>query len=78
MTTTLKKVTKGQIKAKIKRGETWLGYVCPSKFYPNDTPFNMCASVEFNDIDKMEKYLNEFYYYNCGTDTGKKIHFYER
>lgn len=82
------KVTKSQVKARLKRlashpGETLILWLCPSKMFPMPgQPFNMALCVEFHSNgvtiygDDLEKVINHFAYYNCSAATGNRVHFY--
>jgi hypothetical protein len=86
----MKKLTKTQVKALIKKEKAAAIILCPSKMIPTPNhPFNMGIEVEFyidrnneivraNDWESMdfESYLNSFTYYNCTNETGNRIHFY--
>jgi hypothetical protein len=86
----MKKLTKTQVKALIKKEKAVKVILCPSKMYPTPGhPFNMGIETEFyldrdnnivraNDWESIdfENYLNSFSYYNCTSETGNGIHFY--
>jgi hypothetical protein len=86
----MKKLTKSQVKALIKKEKAVKVILCPSKMYPTPNhSFDMSMEAEFyldrdnnivraNDWDTMdfEDYLNSFSYYNCTNETGNRIHFY--
>lgn len=79
----MKKLTKTQVVSRINKHGRWEGYICPSKCSPrNDSSaFNMAMKVTFDKVQLgrggVDKILNEFSYYNCNSETGNRIHFYE-
>ena len=86
---TLTKMSVATVKKIIKEKGKWHGYICPSNCYPNiGHPFNLAMEMTFNKkmlkkerpedfSTPFEKSLFSFSFYNCTSETGRTIHFYE-
>lgn len=77
----LKKVTKSQVEAKLRKGEAVTVWLCPSKAYPNiGHPFNCAIRFIWTPIDflglEVQRNINSFAYYNCNAELGKTVHYY--
>lgn len=86
----LTKVTKSQVKARMKRlgaGEKLVVWLCPSKCRPNpDHPFNVAYRAVLEkygewlpDSGKYRSFdylVDSFAYYNCNNELGNTVHFY--
>lgn len=84
----MKKVTKAQVKAAVKKKGEWVGTVCASKLSPKsvmafpDVRFVLTSTGEvvrdFRDGRfTFDDYVNNFQYYNCNAECGQSIAFYE-
>jgi hypothetical protein len=83
----LDKQTLSQVKATLKRGEQWVGYLCPSKCSPSEQyPYNFSMLCTFSpddsspdpghQIGRFDAFVNSFAYHQCSSQLGKTVHFY--
>jgi len=82
----MKKLTKAQVKALIKKQGTVKVWLCPSKAFPNPShPFNVAGQYDLSSytlpnlnskLDHFDRYVNEFQYYNCNSELGNSVHYY--
>jgi hypothetical protein len=77
----MKKITKSQVKAKLKKLTDQ--EILTVNFLPSKTSYSgfKCwvqpMEIELtNDLDEFEKTINEFMYYNCNNETGNGVHYY--
>ena len=78
----MKKITKTQVKSIAKKEGSIKVWLCPSKCYPSpENPFNVALEKEFTSEEvlngKFEMYLQTFSYYNCDSELGKTVHYYQ-
>lgn len=75
----MRKITKSQVKARIKRlkeGEKLDLTLFPSKCGPFNTVWVKGFEVEVDSLEEFEKIVNSFSYYNCNSELGNRVHFY--
>lgn len=75
---TLHKVNKNTIKAMLRKGEIFKGYIAPSKVinYHINRGWHIGMAVEFYSISQMEEVINAFQYYNCNSELGNRVAFW--
>lgn len=77
--TKLRKITKSQVKAKIRKNGFWKGYICGCKV----APYHICGGwhigfpVNWEDIATMEDTLTHWNYYNSCNELGYYPAYYE-
>ena len=74
----LRPIHKNTVKAMLRKGQTFRGYIAPSKVnsFHIRGGWHIGMSVEFTSIEEMEKCLPEFAYYNCNAELGHTIRFW--
>ena len=65
----MKKITKAQVKSIIKKEGRIRVAILPCKANPYSVWYNP-TTVEFDNIEKFENFVNSFIYYNCTWETG--------
>lgn len=73
------RIHKSKVKALIRRGETWQGYIAPSNvnaFHIN-TGWSSGMAVTFASLDEMEKTLANYASYNCNPELGQRVVFWQ-
>lgn len=75
----MKKLTKTQVKKIIRDTGKWAGYIVPCKVntFHIVGGWGLGMKVEFTDLEEMEKTLNSFTYYNCNSELGNYVAFYQ-
>ena len=74
----MKSINKNTVKAQIRRGKSFIGYIAPSNVNSMhiSSGWHIGMRVEFTSIEEMEKALSEFSYYNCNSELGMRIRFW--
>ncbi len=71
----MKKVTKTDVKKMIaKEGSVRVGLL-PSKMSPEGVWMSP-TWITISNVAELEKWTNEYSYYNCNTETGKRVSYY--
>lgn len=80
------KITKSQLKAKLKRledGETLSVTFLPNKISPNnlwgigcDVKVSNQGVITQDEITDLDKFINSFQYYNCNNELGNRVAYY--
>lgn len=71
----LEKITVSQVRARIKKlseGETFKVGLLPNKANPHSVWISP-TFVEVSSIEKLEEYINNYSYYNCNNELGKRV-----
>ena len=77
----LRKVHKNTIKARLRRGETWTGYLAPSKVSAYHVNHGWHIGILYGDIStltELEEVTNEYAYYNCSAELGWDVRYWEK
>lgn len=85
--TLCEKQTLSQVKSALKKGEHWIGYLCPSKCSPSESyPYDISVLRTFtpddvfptpgHQVGSFDAFVNSFAYHYCNNQHGKTVHFY--
>lgn len=75
----LSRINKNTVKAKLRRGEKWEGYLAPSNVnsFHIISGWSLGCYVEVSTIEELNEYINNFAYYNCNSELGKRVVLWE-
>jgi hypothetical protein len=80
----MKKVTKTQVRKMFSKSLDQTVSLFPSNCGPQNTTWVQGMEynpskygISYKDLDRhFDKFVNEFQYYNCNNELGKRVHFY--
>lgn len=74
----IKPIHKSTVKAMLRRGKTFKGYIAPSNVnsFHIRGGWHIGMSVEFTSIEEMEETVNSFAFYNCVPELGMRVRFW--
>lgn len=78
MSKRLSPIHKSRVKAMLRKGESFTGFIAPSnvnQFHINDG-WHIGMSVTFTTIEDMETTIRDFAYYNCNSELGQHVRFW--
>ena len=74
----MKTVHKSTIKAQLRKGKPFTGYIAPNKVnsFHIVGGWHIGMDVTFSTIEEMEKIIANYYYYNCIPELGMRVRFW--
>jgi hypothetical protein len=78
-TKSLQRVHKNTVKAKLRSGEQWTGYLCASNVaaYHVRAGWHCGCRVTATSIDDLNEKISNYAYYNCNNEMGYEVRLWE-
>lgn len=76
----MEKQHKSTVKSLIAKNGYWTGFLVASKVNPANIEgcWNLGFKVTVSTIEDLEKTVERFAYYNCNSELGNRVSFYEK